>query len=105
MVKRTVPLVATAAHGIPGASTFSTTFQSAGSIPYTRRRSRDPIHSNAGLASQASACGVTAGESNRRSTRIIGSFILCNQHHFGTTDTQPQASWQIFLGCEFQLLP
>src|SRR5438477_11606724 len=102
MVKRTVPLVATAAHGIPGASIFSTTFQSTGSIAYTRRRSRDPIQSTPRLPSHANACGATAGDGSRRCSRMVGSFILRNQHQFTTANAQPEANYR-FLTSWFQL--
>src|SRR4029077_14957935 len=103
IVKRIDSLVETAAHGIPGASIFSVTFHSAGSIAYTRPRSRDPIQSTPRLPSHANACGATAGEGSRRCSKMVGSFILHDQHQFTTANAQPTASWKIFLTSQFQL--
>src|SRR5207302_9163253 len=87
MVKRIEPLVTTAAHGIPGASVSFTTAHFAGSIAYTRRRSRDPIHSSLLCPSHANACGVTAGETNRRCWITPGSFNLLRQYQLMPTKT------------------
>src|SRR4030095_4521228 len=96
IVKRIDPLVETAAHGMPGASISSTTLHSAGFIAYTLRRSREPTHSNARLPSHANACGVTAGEGDRRCSRIVGSFKLCNQHQFTPANRNQERAGRLF---------